>query len=241
MRNDTFQGRRQGQRSYAVLNLRQGMPLMFSLEVSNCNRDVMICPFPGRTMKRLSALERPGNGTPERGRSAPGDLRIQVVGRSGPQEHCLFSDPPPLAVSPSRRSRLFGWGIIALCAGFLLVGSPCLAANDGSGAPSDPAAVGASQDIEALLHKVEQQVSTGHALSPAGDNAMDTWILVLQADRTAPDSTKVRSAMANFVTRLQIRAAGEKAAGRLAVAGDLTVFADLANGIMSRSSGKTTL
>jgi hypothetical protein len=213
------------------------MPLMFSLEFSHCDRDVLICPSLGPT----SGLARPGSRTPERGRSAPGDYRIQAPGRSDAQEHGLGSDRPPPAVSQSRRSRLPAWGIVALCAGFLLVGNPCLAANNGSGAPIDPTAAGTSQDIAALLHKVEQQVSTGHALSPAGDNAMDTWMLVLQADRAAPDSTKVRAALADFVTRMQIRAAGEKAAGRLAVAGDLAVFADLANGVMGRSSVPTTL
>jgi len=116
-----------------------------------------------------------------------------------------------------------------------------LAANDGSGAPRDPAAAGTSQDIEVLLHKAEQQISAGHALSPAGDNAMDTWILVLQADRAAPGSTKVRSALTEFAAQLRIRASDEKAAGRLAVAGDLTVFADLATRVMSRSSVATTL
>ena len=130
---------------------------------------------------------------------------------------------------------------MALCAGFLLIGSACLAANDASGAPGDPPAAGTSQDIAVLLHKVEQQLSAGHVLSPAGNNAMDTWSLVLQADRAAPGSTKVRAALAEFAAQLQIRAADEKAAGRLAVAGDLTVFADLANGIMSRSSAATTL
>jgi hypothetical protein len=125
---------------------------------------------------------------------------------------------------------------MAFCTGFLSMGSACLAANDGSGALSDPATAGTSLDIQTLLKKVEQQVSAGHALSPAGDNAMDTWILVLQADRAAPGSAMVRAALAGFAAQLQIRAAGEKAAGRLAVAGDLTVFADLANGIISRSS-----
>jgi hypothetical protein len=218
------------------------MPLMFSLEFSLRSRNVDM-PLPGQTVKRMSGLARPGNKTLERGRSARVDLRIQAFGRSGVQDHeqHLTSDPPPLPVSPSRIARLPAWGIIALCAGFLLAGSACLAANDGSGAPSDPAAAGTSQDIEALLHKVEQQISAGHALSPAGDNAMDTWMLVLQADRATPGSTKVRSALAEFAAQLQIRASDERAAGRLVVAGDLTVFADQADRVMSRSSVATTV
>jgi hypothetical protein len=126
-----------------------------------------------------------------------------------------------------RRNRPgLAWRLIAVCAGFLLIGSTAFAANDVSGEPPPIPAVQADAELGALLLQVEQQISTGHAFSPPNDNALATWPRVIQS--AFPTSPGSRRALGDFISRVGRRAAEEKAAGRNDVWTDLTLFEDLA-------------
>ena len=120
-------------------------------------------------------------------------------------------------------------------AGFLLmlIGGATFAANDVSGDPHAVPAVKADEDLGALLSKVEQQISTGRVFGPADDNALDTWVGVVQ--RVSPASPEALRALTGFVTRARDRAADEKAAGRTEVSIDLTLFEDLATTLLARA------
>jgi len=113
---------------------------------------------------------------------------------------------------------------MALCAGILLATG---AANADSTQP-DAASVNTEQDVEALLKKVEQQISVGHTMYPAGDCAIDTWKQVLQ-QTTSPNA---RSQLADFVTHMRSRAIDELTAGRKSVANDTSIFATQASHIV---------
>jgi hypothetical protein len=120
-------------------------------------------------------------------------------------------------------------GLVALCAGYLLTGSASFAASDVSPeAPAIPSML-VDRETETLLHAVEQQIAIEHVVSPANDNAMETWRRVLQRKVTTQDSPGVLRALADFETRVRIRAANEKAAGNNLVSSALIVFADEAN------------
>ena len=60
---------------------------------------------------------------------------------------------------------------------------------------------------------------------------MNTWPHVVQ--RALPPSPESRQALSDFVTRVRVRAAGEKAAGSNDVAVDLTLFQDLATALLA--------
>jgi hypothetical protein len=115
----------------------------------------------------------------------------------------------------------------------MLIGGASFAANDGSGEPHAVPAVKADEELGALLFKVEQQISTGHAFVPADDNALDTWARAVQ--RVSPASPEALRALTGFVTRARDRAADEKAAGRTEVSIDLTLFEDLATTLLARA------
>jgi hypothetical protein len=129
---------------------------------------------------------------------------------------------------------------MALCAGILLTGNATFAADDGS---RNVAGTQADQDtlpdIDALLRRVEQQIATGHAMSPFDDSAMETWKHVLEAKRTSPDSPIVLTALASFATKLRQRAADERTAGRLVVSNDMVVFADQATRLLGHNNEST--
>jgi hypothetical protein len=118
----------------------------------------------------------------------------------------------------------------------VLLAASFLAVAGGSAAAADPASLtGGSpvdQEILALLHRTEQQVTDGHTLSPPNDNALETWGLVLE--RASPPSPGARQALANFVADMRARAASDEAAGRAVVASDLTVFADQADDLLKQ-------
>ena len=118
--------------------------------------------------------------------------------------------------------------LVVLCAGALLAGSPCLAADE---AVKDHPAAQADQDIDALLRKIEQQISAGHAMYPSGDCAIDTWKQVLQL-ATTTDSPKVRTALADFATHMRGRAVDEMTAGKNTVANNMNIFAVQASHIV---------
>ena len=128
--------------------------------------------------------------------------------------------------------------LAGLCAGFLLIGSAAFAAGD---VPAKPASGPAAQDqeLDGLLLRIEQQISDGHTVAPANDNALDTWPRVVQG--ALPPSPQARRALADFVTRVRKRAADERAAGSNDVAVDLTLFKDLATALLAGADAATAL
>jgi hypothetical protein len=129
---------------------------------------------------------------------------------------------------------------VALCAGYLLTGSASFAASDVS--PETPAipSVVLDQETEALLHALDQQISTEHIVSPPNDNAMETWQRVFQRKLATRGSPGFLRALADFETRARTRAANEKAAGNTLVAVALTVFADEATRLAGNISPSDT-
>jgi hypothetical protein len=149
-----------------------------------------------------------------------------------------------LTLRKKRRFRRRCWRLVLcrpvlLCWPILLFGPVLLAGNIGHAAEvGDPrlrgsAAEQTEQNIEALLQKAEQQIRSGHTMAPPGDCAVDTWARVIQAVRTA-DPDHARTALTGFATNARSRAARETSAGNVIVGGDLTVFADQANGLLAR-------
>src|ERR1700722_10681161 len=121
------------------------------------------------------------------------------------------------------------WWLTLLCAAFLSFEDTCLAAKDVS---AKAAPTQAEQQIGQLLDRVEQQVSAGHAMSPAGDNAMDTWKRMLKIYLETPISPRVRTSVVDFVAHMRDRAAKEKTDGNSVTASDLSVFADQGNHLL---------
>jgi hypothetical protein len=137
--------------------------------------------------------------------------------------------PPPYP-TPDQGPRVTAtFARTLVCAGFLLTGAPAFAADNVQG--NQPVSQ-ADREIEALLREVELQVSAGHAVSPAHDNAIETWKQVSRLVRSAPNSPVIRAALSDFVTRMGGHASEQKTAGKLMIAGDLTVFADQANRLL---------
>jgi hypothetical protein len=126
-------------------------------------------------------------------------------------------------------------GLIAFCAGSLLVGAVAHA-EDGRSAAST--SVQADQGVEALLRQVERQITVGHTTAPESDNAVGTWLRVL--DVVSPASHRAVSALTDFVAYMRRRAADEQAAGRTAIAINLLVFADEATEVLQRESAAPT-
>lgn len=140
----------------------------------------------------------------------------------------------PNAPRGRRNQPGLAWRPIAVCACFLLVGVTAFAANDVPGEAPPVPAVQADAELGALLLQIEQQISTGHAISPPGDSAVNTWPRVVQ--RAFPTSPGVSKALEDFISRVGSRAAEEKAAGRTDVWIDLTLFQDLATTILTSAT-----
>jgi hypothetical protein len=128
---------------------------------------------------------------------------------------------------------------MALCGAILVIGNTSFAADDVANGPGAPSAVQASQDIEVLLRRLEQQISSGHTMSPAEDCATDTWKQVLRVIATT-DSRKVSESMTIFTTHMLDRATEEMKAGNVTVANDFSVFAVQADSILVRSMAPTS-
>ena len=92
-------------------------------------------------------------------------------------------------------------------------------------------------DIDSLLRKIEQQISSGHAVSPVDDSAMLTWRRLLTVEKADPNAPGVQTALSSFVVRLRLRAGEEKSAGHLVVGSDMTVFADEADRLLDAHPG----
>jgi TPR repeat protein len=116
----------------------------------------------------------------------------------------------------------------AVPCGFRPVFAQTAATPDGDGAGlADDAA------FAQLLRQTAQQISDGHIVVPAEDCAVATWSRVLQHHAAAPDSAAIRQDLLEFATLARSRADSEKAAGRVSVAVDFTVFADLASQLLT--------
>lgn len=91
----------------------------------------------------------------------------------------------------------------------------------------------ADHECEALLLKVEKQISDGRIVTPPDDNALLTWESVIQRvlEHASPASQR---ALQDFVTRSAYRETEEHAAGRRMVEVDLNLFEGLASDLISR-------
>ncbi len=122
---------------------------------------------------------------------------------------------------------------LALLCGASLLAGPVAFAKDGDADP--PSEVAATQDghqVEALLNQIEQQIDSGHTMTPESDNALVTWRHVLE---TAPlSSPEARKALVIFAKHAQQRANDERAAGNALIASDFSVFADVIDSLLDQ-------
>ena len=88
--------------------------------------------------------------------------------------------------------------------------------------------------IQALLKRVEEQIGAGRTMSPPGDNAMGTWLQVVGLMQ--PTSETSVGLLSAFATRLRDAAAAAQTSGKVALAIDLSVFADQASEIVVRET-----
>jgi hypothetical protein len=145
--------------------------------------------------------------------------------------------PTGMDALPGRYRLHLSLGLIALCAGSVLVGTVALAEDSESGQPHFDTAVQADQGFEALLRQIERQVTGGHTMAPEGDNALTTWHSLLDViSRASPPthaaSPAIRRALTDFAADTRRRASEAQAAGRPVVASDLLVFADQATELL---------
>ncbi len=121
----------------------------------------------------------------------------------------------------------------ALSASVLFLGDTWCAADEAPAAllqQSNQAPV--DRESEAMLLKVEQQISAGHAVLPPDDNALATWESVLA--RAMPASPGTVLALRIFAARATNDAAREQSAGRLSVARDFRSFEALATQLIKQ-------
>jgi hypothetical protein len=124
------------------------------------------------------------------------------------------------------------WALAAVCASPLLTATVSIAAPSSPG--NAPTEVKADQECEALLLKVEKQISDGRTATPPDDNALLTWQSVIT--RVEPASPGALRALQDFVAHLAYREAEEHAAGRRTVEVDLKLFEGLASELISRDT-----
>ena len=127
---------------------------------------------------------------------------------------------------------------MALCAGLALLGGLASATAQGPGQPRAESPERTDWAIASLLFKVESQIAGGRAVAPENDNALDTWQRILvagQASRSAPGTLE---AIARFEAQARRRADDEAAAGRMTVASDFAVFAELAKGLLAQAAAE---
>ena len=121
-------------------------------------------------------------------------------------------------------------GFAAFFIALQLMAAPVLASLD---SVEDDAVAQVSIDmqpaLEALLRKVETQISAGQITTPDHDNAAATWVSVLELEGIFAASPERLRPMTDFAVRMRTRAQQENTAGRSLTASAFTVFADLAN------------
>ncbi len=132
------------------------------------------------------------------------------------------------------RRRAHHWALVALCASPLLTAAVCFAAPSSPEKEQSLPAVPPDHECEALLTKVQKQISDGRTATPPDDNALLTWQSVIT--RVEPASPATQRALQDFVTRLAYREAEEHAAGRRTVEVDLKLFEGLASELISRGA-----
>src|SRR5271165_421464 len=125
-------------------------------------------------------------------------------------------------------------GLIVFCVAFPLMGAPSAMADQIAGETHAASTQHPDQEIGLLLLKVEQQIAAGHALAPESDSAMDAWLdVIMKAHPASPDTLK---ALAAFAAHMRDRAEAETAAGRLLVSIDFSLFAKLANDLLTEGT-----
>jgi hypothetical protein len=157
-----------------------------------------------------------------------------------PKQSYLAQHCPELHRRPGRRHQQISVPqLTRICAVFLLAMNASFAANDVSGGPHGTPSAQAAEELGAVLLKIEQEVSAGHAFSPPGDNALSIWPQAIEnAFPVSPEGLKV---LTDFTARVRSRADGEKAAGRIDVSTDFTIFEELANKLLEVASAEQTL
>jgi hypothetical protein len=83
------------------------------------------------------------------------------------------------------------------------------------------------QESQAILLKIEQQLSLGHFIAPSDDNAVSTWQEFLR--RAALGTPGTTRALAEFAERMRDQANEQVLKKNLDIAADLQAFEDLAN------------
>jgi hypothetical protein len=164
-------------------------------------------------------------------------LTMPKVRQNGGATSPRLMPPTGIDALPGRYRLHLRPGLIALCAGSILVGTVAFAEDNGSGEPHVGTAVRADQGVEPLLRQIERQVTVGHTIAPEGDNALVTWRSLLDVVfRASPPndaaSPTTRRALTDFAADTRRRASEAQAAGQPAVASDLLVFAGQATELL---------
>ena len=88
----------------------------------------------------------------------------------------------------------------------------------------------ADQRSEALLLKIEQQISAGHFIWPQDDNALQTWQLFMK--NASPAEPGTRQALAAFADHMHSRAIEEQTGGRPEISKALMSFDAMARAML---------
>jgi hypothetical protein len=135
----------------------------------------------------------------------------------------VIQHPACLAVMVAKwivRRRVFASSILAMT-----MAGGALAVDN---APPAPAVAGPQPSTEELLRKIENQLLAGHMLSPATDNAMETWQEVLDRQVANPTAPEMVRALTAFAAETKARAAEAQAVGQIPLATEFNVFAEQA-------------
>ena len=120
------------------------------------------------------------------------------------------------------------WLLTGLCC--LLAGHPGFADDPATGKPPASPATQQDQRSQALLLKVEQQISAGHFIWPQDDNALQTWQLFMKTASPAEPGT--RQALAAFADHMHGRAIEEQTEGRPEISKALMSFDAMARAML---------
>ena len=112
----------------------------------------------------------------------------------------------------------------------LLAGNPGFADEPAPGKPPASPATQQDQRSEALLLKVEQQISAGHFIWPQDDNALQTWQLFMK--NASPADPGTRQALAAFADHMHSRAVEEQTGGRPEISKALMSFDAMARAML---------
>jgi TPR repeat protein len=113
----------------------------------------------------------------------------------------------------------------AACLGSVLAVSPAAASGNRA----------TDQESQALLLKIEQQLTSGHFITPADDNAVSTWEEYLA--RTAPTTPATTRELTVFAERIRDRSE-QVSKGNPETAAGLKAFADMADSLLAELRGQ---